>query len=65
MTETQLPTMITSPFPNVGEMPVTWGKGKHTQFAEYHKAIVDLDTGKLFSIVSKEYRHCRCSRGVT
>jgi hypothetical protein len=48
--------LIASPFPNVGEMPVSWWLGQENRLAENHKAIVDLDTGKLFSIVSKDYR---------
>jgi hypothetical protein len=59
MTNTQSLLMIASPFPNVGEMPVSWWKGKDARLAENHKAIVDLDTGKLFSIVSKDYRIIR------
>jgi hypothetical protein len=49
-------SLIASFFPKVGEMPVTWGKGQKTRLAVNHKAVVDLDTGKLFSIVSKDYR---------
>ncbi len=42
-------------FPKVGERPVAWiGDGIHT--TPDHKAIVDLDTGKIFSIVSKDYK---------
>ena len=59
MEHAQPVTLITSPFPNVGEMPVTWGEGRHARLAENYKAIVDLDTGKLFSIVSKDYRIIR------
>jgi hypothetical protein len=59
MANTQPAQMITSPFPNVGEMPVSWWKDGHARMAENHKAIVNLDTGKLFSIVSKDYRIIR------
>ena len=58
-------TAIASPFPNVGEMPVSWGRGKDSRPAENHKAIVDLDTGKLFSIVSKDYRIIRHEEAIT
>jgi len=59
MEQAQTATLISSPFPNVGEMPVSWGRDKDTRLAGNHKAIVDLDTGKLFSIVSKDYRIIR------
>jgi hypothetical protein len=42
-------------FPRVGEQPVAWGRGGRQEAAQY-KALVDLETGKLFSIVSKNYR---------
>ena len=59
MTNTQPVPLIESPFPNVGEMPVSWWKGKDARLAENHKAIVDLDTAKLLSVVSKDYRVIR------
>jgi len=59
MEHAQPVTLIASPFPNVGEMPVSWGLGNKNRLAENHKAIVNLDTGKLFSIVSKDYRIIR------
>jgi len=59
MDKTKPATLITSHFPNVGEMPVSWGLAKEIRPADDHKAIVDLDTGKLFSIVSKGYRIIR------
>jgi len=40
--------LIPSPFPNVGEMLVMWGRRKDSRLAENHKAIEDLDSGKLF-----------------
>jgi len=55
MGKAQQAPLITSPFPKVGEMPITWGEGKHARAADGYKAIVDLDTGKLFSIVSANY----------
>ena len=42
-------------FPRVGEQPVAWGRGGRQEAAQY-KALVDLETGKLFSIVSNNYR---------
>lgn len=46
-------------FPSVVEQPVMWsGKGT-VHDAKKHKAIVDEKTGKLFSIVSKDYRVIR------
>jgi hypothetical protein len=59
MANTAQVLMVASFFPNVGEMPVSWGFGKDIHHAENHKAIVNLDTGKLFSIVSKDYRIIR------
>jgi hypothetical protein len=42
-------------FPCVGEQPVAWGPGGRQEAPQY-KALVDLETGKLFSIVSRNYR---------
>ena len=42
-------------FPHVGEQPVAWGRGGGQKAPQY-KALVNLETGKLFSIVSKNYR---------
>jgi hypothetical protein len=63
MAQTQ--TLIASPFPRVAEMPVSWGGDKNTRHADNHKAIVDLDTGKLFSIVSRDYRLIRHEEAIT
>jgi len=43
-------------FPRVTEQPVSWGSQNKSQTAEGYKAIVDADTGKVFSIVSKDYK---------
>jgi hypothetical protein len=59
MANAQPVSLIASPFPKVGEMPVIWGKEKDTRLAENHKAIVNLNSGKLYSIVSKDYRVIR------
>jgi hypothetical protein len=65
MEHVQPPTLIPSPFPNVGEMPISWGRDKDTRHADNHKAIVGLDTGKLYSIVSKDYRLIRHEDAIT
>jgi hypothetical protein len=49
---------IQTPFPKVREQPVAWISGYYKE-AEHYKAIVDVSTGKLFSIVSKDYRLIR------
>ena len=46
-------------FPKVAEQPVMWGYETDPKPTDRHKAIVDQDTGKLFSIVSKNYRLIR------
>jgi len=48
---------IENPFPPVSESPVFWGKNPSRAYN--HKAIVNPDTGKVFSIVSKDYRLIR------
>jgi hypothetical protein len=65
MEHIQPPTLIHSPFPNVGEMPVSWGRDKDTRHAGNHKAIVGLDTGKVYSIVSRDYRLIRHEDAIT
>jgi len=45
-------------FPEVIETPVSWGD-LNLQRAEDFKAIVNPETGKVFSIVSKDYRLIR------
>ena len=51
--------IIVSPFPNVGKMRIQWVKDKAGHPAEEHEAIVDLDTGKVFCIVSTHYKLIR------
>ena len=46
-------------FPEVVERPVKWGYDKDLHGADGYKAIVNPDTGKLFSIVSKDYKLIR------
>jgi hypothetical protein len=43
-------------FPKVIEQPVSWGSQNKPQTAKGYKAIVDSDTGKVFSIVSNDYK---------
>ncbi|MBU2498451.1 MAG: DUF945 domain-containing protein [Proteobacteria bacterium] len=57
-------SFISSPFPRIGEEPVTWGKERGCRLAENYKAVVDLNTGKLFSIVSKDYRLIRHEQAI-
>jgi len=53
-------SLIGSPFPAVAEKPVLWVKDRDTHLpAEEHKAIVDLNTGRIFCITSKHYRLIR------
>jgi hypothetical protein len=53
-------SLIGSAFPRVAEKPVLWvkDKGIHPP-AKEHKAIVDLNTGRVFCITSKHYRLIR------
>ena len=46
------------------EQPVRWGKDGKLQRAKDHKAIVDLNTGKVFSIVSNDYRLIRHEQAI-
>jgi hypothetical protein len=46
-------------FPEIVEQPVMWGYHRELHQAHKHKAIVDTNTDKLFSIVSKDYRLIR------
>jgi len=51
-------------FPQVAEQPVRWGKDGKLLRAKDHKAIVDLNTGKVFSIVSNDYRLIRHEQAI-
>jgi hypothetical protein len=51
--------LLMSAFPLVAEQPVFCGSKARTWTADNHKAIVDLATGKVFSIVSQDYRLIR------
>lgn len=48
--------MLEPSFPQVAEQPIRWGRDGRLQRANDHKAIVDLRSGKVFSIVSNDYR---------
>ena len=50
--------MAAESFPEVSEVPVSWGE-INLQRADQYKAIVNPDTGKVFSIVSKDYKLIR------
>jgi hypothetical protein len=51
------------PFPSVIEAPVSWGT--HKAPADGFKALVNPDTGQVFSIVSKDYRLIRHEEAVS
>lgn len=51
--------LLSSAFPMVAEQPVFCGSKAKSWTADNHKAIVDLATGKVFSIVSQDYRLIR------
>lgn len=51
-------------FPMIEEQPVSWGHYRDLHAADRYKAIVDRDSGKLFSIVSKDYRVIRHERAI-
>jgi len=46
-------------FPEIVEQPVMWGYYRDIHQANRHKALVDSNTGKLFSIVSNDYKLIR------
>ena len=46
-------------FPEIVEQPVMWGYYRDLHQADRYKAIVDSDTGKVFSIVSNDYKLIR------
>ncbi|MBC8460561.1 MAG: DUF932 domain-containing protein [Deltaproteobacteria bacterium] len=51
-------------FPQIEEQPVSWGYYRDLHDADRYKAIVDRDTGKLFSIVSKDYKLIRHEQAI-
>jgi hypothetical protein len=50
-------------FPEVGETPVSWGE-LNPQRADNYKAIVNPESGKVFSIVSNDYKLIRHEEAV-
>jgi hypothetical protein len=50
--------LATASYPEVSEVPVSWGE-INLQRADKYKAIVNPETGKVFSIVSKDYKLIR------
>lgn len=51
--------LLSSPFPDIMEQGVAWKDDRRMHPAEEYKAIVDRNTGKVFSIVSTDYRVIR------
>ena len=51
-------------FPKVTEQPVAWGGRRRRKQADGFKAIVDSETGKVFSIVSTDYRLIRHEQAI-
>jgi len=51
-------------FPEIVEQPVMWGYYRDLHQADRYKAIVDSNTGKVFSIVSRDYRLIRHEEAV-
>ncbi|MCJ7595853.1 MAG: DUF945 domain-containing protein [Desulfobacterales bacterium] len=51
-------------FPQIEEQPVSWGYYRDLHDADRYKALVDRDTGKLFSIVSKDYKVIRHEQAI-
>lgn len=52
-------TLLESSFPNVVLMPVCWKDGNNQHDSDGYRAVVDKNTGKLFSIVSSYYKLIR------
>lgn len=51
-------------FPEIEVQPVSWGYHRDLHDAARYKAIVDRDSGKLFSIVSKDYKLIRHEQAI-
>lgn len=56
--EQEKSNLATESFPEVGEVPVSWGE-MNLQRADKYKAIVNPEIGKVYSIVSKDYKLIR------
>jgi len=61
MTENEKTSLAS--FPEVSEVPVSWGE-INLQQADKYKAIVNPEIGKVFSIVSKDYKLVRHEEAV-
>ena len=55
----EMPDIGEISFPEIVEQPVMWGYYRDLHQADKYKAIVDSDTGKVFSIVSNDYKLIR------
>jgi hypothetical protein len=51
--------LLSSPFPEVTEQPVSRGLGEKSKAMDQYKAIVDSRTGKVFAVASQEYKVMR------
>jgi hypothetical protein len=51
--------LLENPFPHVALTPVLWKDKNIEHKAEGYRAVIDKNTGKLFSVVSKHYRLIR------
>jgi hypothetical protein len=51
--------LLDSTFPNVAIRQVLWSQGKEMHLSDRYRAIVDIKTNKLFSIVSSDYKLIR------
>ena len=51
-------------FPEVVEQPVMWGYHRDLHQSDRYKAIVNADTGKLYAIVSRDYRLIRHEQAI-
>ena len=56
--------VLSSPFPDVVERGVGWEAGGKIHSDQDYRAIVDRNTGKLFSIVSADYRVIRHEKAI-
>jgi hypothetical protein len=51
--------LLSSPFPDVIEQPVSWGSGKDIKATDQYKAIVNPRNGKVYAVVSRDYQSIR------
>jgi len=64
MSDHTTPLYLSSPFPRVTEQPISWGHQDKLHAAKDYKAIVDADTGRIFSIVSQDYTLIRHEKAI-